>query len=152
MDSSTFYNILVRSHSGLRWIVLILLVLATLNALKKWRGGDTYTSGDKKINLFTLIFTHIQLLLGFILLGISPKVEFSGAAMGDAIRRFFSVEHTTMMLLAVVFITMAYRRAKNTASDDTARFKGSFILYLIALLLILIAIPWPFRELGAGWF
>jgi len=55
------------------------------------------------------------------------------------------------MVVAAVLITIGYFRAKK-ASDDVRKFKALLIIYSIALLLILSAIPWPFRGLGAGWF
>ncbi len=50
-----------------------------------------------------------------------------------------------MMLIAIILITIGYRKAK------VGNAKGVFTYYLIALLLMLAAIPWPFRALGAGW-
>lgn len=144
------YSMLQHSHSGLRWIVLILLVVAIVNGLMKWQGGKTFTAGDKKIGLFAMTAVHIQFLLGLILYFISPKVIFDGASMKDPMLRFYLVEHISMMLLAVGLITVGYSRAKRAASD-TSKFKTTFIFYLIGLILILAAIPWPPRF-GAGWF
>lgn len=145
------YPILVSAHSGLRWMVLLFLLLAIFSSLSKWQGSKPYTANDKRFSLFALIFTHIQLILGLVLYFISPKVRFSGDVMGNTLLRFYTVEHITLMLIAIVLITMGYSRAKR-AITDTAKFKQTFWFYLIGLLLILISIPWPFRNLGAGWY
>jgi len=145
--TSSFYNILVSAHSGLRWLVLIFLLIALYQAFtKRGKFGDIK---ETPFVLIALIITHIQLLAGLILFFISPKVQFGGSTMSSSVLRFFTVEHSLLMIIAVILITMGYSRAKRS----TKPFNVVFNLYLIALILILIGIPWPFREaLGAGWF
>jgi hypothetical protein len=145
------YTLLVHSHSGFRWGVLILLVLAVVNAFRKWRGKNAFTDSDRKLNLFALISVHLQLVFGFVLYFVSPKVIFSAAAMKDAVLRFFLVEHSFMMVIAVVLITIGYSRAKRTDVAEL-KFRRTFILYAFGLLVILGAIPWPFLEYGGKWF
>ncbi len=142
-------NGIIHAHSGLRWVVLILLTAATFMALLKWRSNAPYTEGGRKLNLFTMISMHVQLLLGLALFFMSDKVNFS--QMKDAMYRFFSVEHTTMMLIAIALVTIGYVKSKK-ASEEAKKHKLIFIFYGIALLLILVAIPWPFRGWGNGWF
>jgi len=145
------YEGLKHAHSGIRWIFLALLIYAVVNALLKWRGGKTYTEGDRKVGLFTFITSHIQLLLGLGLYFISPKVgSMSAEVMKNATARFFTVEHISMMILAIILISIGYSSAKR-AVDSGAKFKKTFIFYLIALILVLVAIPWPPRH-GAAWF
>ena len=138
-------SMLVHAHSGLRWIVLALLISAVFKALIKWRSNAPYTEGDRKLNLFTMIATHIQFVLGVILFFISAKVEFGPDTMKDSMLRFFAVEHTTMMVLAIGLITVGYSKVKR-AVEDNKKFRLAFIFFGIALLLILAGIPWPFRE------
>lgn len=145
------YTGLVHAHSGLRWLVLLFLVLAIFSSLTKWQGNKAYQAMDKRFSLLGLIFTHLQLILGLVLYVISPKVQFSGDVMGNAITRFYTVEHISIMLIAIVLITIGYSKAKR-ANTDQKKFKTTFWYYTIGLILILINIPWPFRNLGAGWF
>ena len=141
------YPALLHIHSGLRWIVLILIIVNVLSALGGYGGNKVVGAGDKKLSLMALIFTHVQVLVGLSLYAISPKVQFSGSTMGDSVLRFFTMEHTVMMLIAVILVTIGHRSVKNGS------FKKEFWYYLIALIVILAAIPWPFRTaLGAGWF
>ncbi|AFC25669.1 Eukaryotic cytochrome b561 [Saprospira grandis] len=146
-------NGLQHAHSGLRWLVLIFLLLAIVTSFQKWRANkQEYLNSDKKLPLFALIFTHTQFLIGLILYFMSPKVQFVEGMMKDTYLRFYAVEHISMMVLAVVAITIGYSRAKRL-DDAPARYKTQFMFYLIGLVLMLAGIPWPFREaLGAGWF
>lgn len=145
------YNGLVHAHSGLRWIVLVLLVLAIFNAFSKKSKGVEWTDKDKKITLFAMIFTHVQLLIGLALYFMSPLVQFSEGFMKNPVYRFYSVEHILTMLIAIALITVGYSKSKR-ASESVSKFKSVATFYLIGLILILAGIPWPFRNLGAGWF
>lgn len=141
------YEGLLHAHSGLRWIVLILIIINIFNAIGGLTGNKIFTSKDKKLSFYALIFTHIQALLGLALYFMSPKVQFSGNTMSNSMLRFFTMEHTLMMLIAIVLVTIGNRMAKS------GRVKAVFWYYFIALIIILAAIPWPFRaELGSGWF
>jgi len=143
------YQILDRAHSGLRWIVLFLLVAAVFSAYRSWKAGS---NGQSKMPLYAMIFVHVQLLLGLSLYFISPYVKFESGVMKDALLRFYTVEHITMMLLAIAIITLGYSRAKR-AGNASEKGKTTFWYYLVGLVLILAAIPWPFREgLGGNWF
>jgi hypothetical protein len=142
---------LQHTHSGFRWIVLILLVSAAFKALMKWRSNAPFTEGDRKLNLFTMIAAHVQLLVGLVLYFISDKVDFSGEAMKVPITRFFTAEHSVMMLLAIVLITLGYSKSKK-ATEDASKLKTAFTYFFIALMVLLAGIPWPFRGFGSGWF
>jgi heme A synthase len=142
---------LKHSHSGFRWIVIVILIAAVVFAFLSWKQKKNYSKKDKIIHLVTLILVHLQLLIGLTLyfIGWGTKVDF--AQMGDSMIRFYTIEHSLMMILAITAITIGYSKSKKI-SDSALRFKTIFISYLIGLLLILIAIPWPFRAaLGAGW-
>jgi drug/metabolite transporter (DMT)-like permease len=145
------YNIIRHAHSGLRWIVLALLIIAIVNAFLKWRGKQSYGDSDTKINRFAMIFVHVQVLIGFVVYFISPKVQFAAASMKTAFTRFYLVEHLTIMLAAAILITFGHIRVKRRG-DQIVKHKLLFWYYLIGLLLILLGIPWPFQEYGAGWF
>lgn len=145
------YEILRSAHSGLRWLVLLALILAIVNSLGKTKGGVTFSGKDKKKALFALIFTHIQFLIGLVLYFISPKVIFNSASIKDDVLRFFLVEHVSLMVLAIVLITIGYSKAKRIAMDGK-KFKTILIYYTIGLILILASIPWPFRNLGGSWY
>jgi hypothetical protein len=134
-------EILVRAHSGLRWVVLGLLLAAIYTAFtKRSQPGAAYS----KVYLWAMISTHTQLLIGLILYFWSPKVNFS--MMSEKLYRFYNVEHITGMVIAIVLVTIGHSQAKKLNHGKT------FAYYGIALLVILASIPWPFRGLGGSWF
>lgn len=60
------YTGLLHAHSGLRWIVLVLIVWALFKAISGWSGQKEYQKSDRLSALLALIFTHIQLLIGLV--------------------------------------------------------------------------------------
>lgn len=147
-------EILVRAHSGLRWVILALLLFAIINAAKKQTSGR-YEKKDKMINLFAMISLHIQLLIGLVLYFFSKsgKISFSEGWMKITMFRFYGMEHLLLMIIAIAVITMGRSKAEKKLKGTRDKHRRIMISYTIGLILILIAIPWPFREaLGAGWF
>lgn len=145
------YTALKHSHSGLRWVVLGLLIAAIVKAAGKRRGGTIYPGKDK-LALFALISVHVQLLIGLVLyLWLSPLVSFEGGVMGNSVTRFYTVEHLLGMVIGIVLVTVGYSKAKRQAELNKG-WKTIGTFYLLGLLVILASIPWPFRNLGAGWF
>ena len=71
--------------------------------------------------------------------------------MSDKMTRFLGVEHMVGMLIAIILITVGYKKIK-AGETDGKKFKSMFSYYGIALLLILASIPWPFRFAQYGWF
>ncbi len=130
------YEILKSAHSGWRYIVLILLVVAVLQALMGWFGNKSYTEANRKLNVFALISAHVQLLFGLVLYFLSPLTK---GPMSDAIFRYWKVEHVTMMVLAIVLITIGNAKSKKKV-DAVSKHKTIAIFFGIGLLLIVISI------------
>ena len=138
-------NTLVMTHSMLRYIVLVLLVLAIIKAIAGWATKGSWKPFDDKLNLFTMISVDLQFLLGLILFFVSAKVE---AAMGaeegimkNASARFTIIEHPATMLIGIILIHIGKAKAKK-ATDAVKKHKNIAIFYLIALALIVSKIPW----------
>ncbi|HEY0653895.1 MAG TPA: cytochrome B [Chryseosolibacter sp.] len=140
------YTGLLHTHSFLRYFVLILLVVVIVQSLMGWLGRKPYGSLDNRLGLFLFIFTHTQLLVGLILYFVSPFVQFSGAAMKEASTRYWLVEHSLMMLIAIVLITMARVTSKKMENSE-AKHKRMFIFNTIALVIIVVAIVMSGRGL-----
>lgn len=142
-------NGLLHAHSGLRYIALALLVISIIVAFTSWSAKKPFTEGNRKLYLFTMVAGHIQLLIGLVLYVTRIVPMFSSMGMGEVMKnseaRFFAVEHPAMMLLSLVFLTVGHSMAKRATLDSTKhRFVGVF--YLLALILIFFAIPWPFMD------
>lgn len=143
------YTILLKSHSGLRWLLLAFFILALMQLGRK--GFSECRFNPKRLALLTLITAHIQLLLGLVLYFSSPKVIFAASSMKDSMLRFYLVEHIGLMVIAIIILTIGYSKTKNRL-QEIAGARKAFYYYLVSLILILASIPWPFRSLGAGWF
>ncbi|MDG4716128.1 hypothetical protein [Winogradskyella marincola] len=130
-------------HSGWAYIVLIVLVIATFNALIKFFGNKEFDAKDFRISLFTLITMHIQLLFGIILWftkGYFDEMSVGEVMKNDAVRKL-AVEHPATMLIAVALVTIGYSKHKKKLVSKP-KFKVLAIFYTIALALVLYMIPW----------
>lgn len=145
-------------HSVLRWLVLLVALWAIIKMAAGRSGNKPFTASDKKPALFFLIFMDLQLLVGLYLYFSSPvwgfaslKNNATGTVMKDAAMRFFVIEHLVTMLIALILVHVGYSATKKAATDQK-KFNKAFWCFLIALIVILASIPWPFREaLGRGW-
>jgi heme A synthase len=140
------YNVVKMIHSYWAYLVFIMLVIAAINALIKFFGKKEFHAVDFRISLFTLIVTHIQLLIGIVLFFASNYLSaISDMGMGEVMKnkalRSNIIEHPITMILAVVFITMGYSKHKKKLTSNS-KFKMLAIFYTLALLLVLAKIPW----------
>ena len=134
-------------HSLLRWAVLLFGVIAIIKAIGGLSGKRIYTSGDNKMSLFFMISCDIQFLLGLALyFGNSwfDKLKEPGNMKISSIR-FFTIEHSMMMILAWILVHMGRVLVKKSLTDS-AKHKKTLIFFGLAIVLILAAIPWPVRE------
>ncbi len=140
------YTGFLHLHDTLRWLVLLSIVVTLIKYLTGWLGNQPWKKLD---NILGIVFTSLmdlQLLIGLVLyFFLSPvtKIALSdfGAAMKDANLRFYAVEHLSMMLIAVVLVHIGRAKSKK-AKTDLGKFKIASIFFLIALVLMLAAIPW----------
>ncbi len=140
------YTGLTHLHSAFRYVVIVLLIVVIIKSLLGWINKSKFESIDNKLSLWLLIATHLQLVFGLALYFVSPVVQFNASTMKDATTRYWTVEHLTMMLLAITFITVARITHKKLAADD-AKFRRLFVLNGVALIIIVIAIISSHRGL-----
>jgi len=156
MDTS-LYNALLHVHSAGRWVVLLLLLFAIFNSLIA--GRRPFIRTDNRMGLILTIVADIMLLVGIVLwfTGEWGYKQLQNHGMGEIMKnaslRFFVVEHLAGMLIAIILIHIGKAQARKQISD-AAKHRRTLIFYLLALLIILASIPWPFREIGMnrGWF
>jgi uncharacterized membrane protein YozB (DUF420 family) len=145
-------TVLLSIHSWLRWVVLILAIVAIAKAAAGVTGQKPYTDGDRKVGLFFMISCDIQLLVGLIMyfvtspLGIAAFSMEGVNPMKEAGIRYFAVEHAVMMIIAIALVHIGYSKAKK-GTVDVARHKSALIFFGIALLLMLSRIPFTDRPL-----
>ncbi|MBW7867443.1 MAG: cytochrome B [Brumimicrobium sp.] len=142
---------LIAAHSGMRYIVLLFILVAIINAARKLKATN-YTKKDNLINLLTMVFLHIQLLLGMILYIKSPKVQFAKEMMKETTLRFFTMEHVLIMVIAITLITLGKMKA-GKLEDPAAKHQIIFKYYGLGLIILFVGIPWPFLyNVGAQYF
>jgi hypothetical protein len=139
---------LLHLHNILRWVILLALLITLFQAFTK-------NKAVAKSSLILMITAHIMLLIGLYQVLLGSNWGFFGSAtfpedssvMKDPVRRFFQIEHPLTMIIAVVLITIARRKAKVLQYGKVSLF------LILALGLILIRVPWPFMEyVGRPWF
>jgi FlaA1/EpsC-like NDP-sugar epimerase len=131
---------LLHTHSALRYLILAGLLVIVIRSLVGWMNKKPYTGFDNKASLYLFIFTHIQLLIGLVQYFVTSNVvQFNEGTMKNKELRYWAVEHITIMLIAVVLITVARVSAKKMTTDE-AKHKRMFVFNALALLLILVAI------------
>ena len=139
------YAVLKTIHSYWAYLVLLILVVAIINAFVGKSSGRDFGTKDLRISLFGLIFSHIQLLIGLILYFVSPWFDqWSEMGMGimkNAETRLYLVEHPITNILAIVLITMGWSMHKRQ-SLSAKKFLRIGLFYSLGLLLLLSRIPW----------
>lgn len=153
---TSLYSVMVHLHSVGRWIVLLLLLFAIFNSLIA--GSRPFIKSDNRLGLLVTIFADIMLLLGLYLYFVGPRgyktfesYGSMGAVMKDSAARFYAVEHMAGMLIAIVLLHIGKAQARKPMSDR-AKHRRTMIFYFLALLIILVSIPWPFRQVAGGWY
>ena len=147
------YQTLVQLHSIGRWIILLLLVIAIFRSATA--GSRPYVKSDNTIGLLLTIFSDLMLLVGIYLwfvggVGYQPiKESGMGSVMANPVYRFFTTQHMVGMLAAIVLIHIGKAQGKKNIPDKL-KHRRTFIYFLIALILILACIPWPFMQAGEG--
>ena len=151
------YTGLLHLHNLLRYVIVILLIIAVFKSLMGWLNKKEYTASDNKISLFLLISAHLQLVLGFVVYFNSQLVKSAMADMAAAMKipgiRFFVADHMTSMILGIILITLGRIMGKK-GKTDVAKFRRQTIFFTLAMIVIFYAIPWPWREIGIArpWF
>jgi len=129
-------------HSFWAYLVLILLVVIVLKAITSFK--KEFKDIDLRLALFTLIVSHIQLILGLGVYFSSPafkSLKTNGMKGMDSATRLLAVEHPLMMIIAIILITIGYSKHKKKTTDES-KFKTIALFYGIALILVLSRIPW----------
>ncbi|SHF95300.1 hypothetical protein [Chryseobacterium sp. OV279] len=143
------YQTLTFLHSTFRWIVLLSLVYALWRAYRGYFHHKTFSNTDDSVRHWTATIAHIQLILGTILYVKSPIVKYFWKNFSEAKESldllFFGLIHISLMITAIVLITIGSALAKRKPTDRQ-KFKTMLIWFAVALAVIFIAIPWPFSP------
>ena len=132
-------------HSYWAYLVLIILIVAVVNAIIGLTKKKDFTDKDLRLGLFGLIVSHIQLLIGLAWYFMSPYfnqlTNNTSEVMKSKELRLLALEHPLMMILAIVLITIGWSKHKRKI-ESASKFKMFAIFYGLGLLFILSRIPW----------
>jgi hypothetical protein len=147
------YSIVLTLHSFVRWVLVVVAVVALVRAFSGWLGKQEWTTLDSRLGVLLSSSADLQMLLGLILyIFLSPLTQAAfkdfGAAMSDPVLRYWGVEHIVMLFAAVVLIHIGQTMAKR--AEAALKYKWVAIFLGLALLAMLVAIPWPFLPVGSG--
>jgi UDP-N-acetylmuramyl pentapeptide phosphotransferase/UDP-N-acetylglucosamine-1-phosphate transferase len=143
------YQTLTFLHSLTRWFVLLSLLYAIYRAYIGYSLNKEYSKTDNRIRHWTATTAHIQLIIGILFYIKSPVISYfwnnvkEGVDQPDII--FFGLYHIIAMLTAIVLITIGSAKAKRKIKAKE-KFRIQLVWFLIALVVIFIAIPWPFSP------
>ena len=140
------YPFFLAAHNIIRWVALILGIVVTVRAFLGWFGKKDWSNQDRKLGIFYTSAMDVQLLLGLLLyFFFSPLTQSAfrdfAAAMGNTGLRFFVIEHSLVMLLAVVFAHLGSVFSKK-AQDSLAKHKRAALWYALSVLLLIVGMPW----------
>ena len=148
------YPHLLAFHSLVRWIVLGAAIFAVWVAISGWLKSKPIGPALRRAGTIFVVSLDVQLLIGLILyFAVSPLTRMAfqnmAVAMKDHEMRFFTVEHTTYMLVAVTLAHVGSVMSRK-AKTDRAKYRVATLTYGLSLLLILGGIPWwrPLLRLG----
>ncbi|KDN54605.1 hypothetical protein [Flavobacterium seoulense] len=144
------YQSILICHSFMRWLVLASLIYSIYIAYKGYYYKRPFTKKDNLVRHWTATIAHIQLLFGILVYVQSPIVKYFWKNFKDGIENidiaFFGLIHFILMFVAITLITIGSALAKRKLSEEQ-KFKIMLVWFSIALIIIFIAIPWPFSPL-----
>lgn len=143
------YDYLLMLHNLFRWLVLFIAIYTLYTNFVGWKNAKTYTRRDKVMNSTFVGMLDLQLIIGLLLYFVfSPTTQLAFNDMKYAMHnpelRFYAVEHIAGMVIAIIVAHIGAAISKRSKSD-THKFRKAFIFFGIAILLILLSLPFTFH-------
>ena len=146
------YSHVLALHSLVRWLVLMLLLYSICRAYVGYVNNKSFLKSDDRFRHWTAPMAHIQLMIGMVLYTQSPMVKHFWSDAGMMLKNweqsFYGFIHIFLMFISIIFLTIGSAMAKRKALDRD-KFKTMLIWFSVALIIILIAIPWPFSPFSS---
>lgn len=137
------FNFMLQAHRGFAYLLLVLTAVFIIALLVTMFGYSGKISKLlRKSTLFTMIFFHLQAVIGLVMLfffspGFKAAKE-AGTLMKDAVARNTYIEHPTAMIIAAVLLTILNKKFK---TNDTLQMTW-VIMGIIAIALMMWAFQW----------
>ena len=147
------YEIMLFCHNWFRWIVVFALIGVCFNYLKALKSKSKFLGEFRSFKLLQEFFGH-QIGFGLgLYIGLSPFVKHGISNPEDIsdneIIRFWTLYHGPMMILSFLILVVSFQVMKKRPEK---RVLVMSITSSISLILIFLAIPWPWLEYGRPWF
>lgn len=134
------YDILLKAHSGIRWLVVLVGVITLVKLLMTWLGNGSFGKGERGLLSATAGLFDLMFLLGLVML----ILHWTGDSAPQRNTMQQMLEHGGANLIAVILVHIA---AKARGATDAARAQKAFIFLAIAFGLVALAIS----RLTQGW-
>jgi hypothetical protein len=143
------YQPLLILHSITRWLVLATLLISICRAYIGFNQNKTFSKSDNALRHWTATVAHLQLITGILLYIKSPVIKYFWGNFNEAVKytdtSFFGLYHIVLMILSVVLVTIGSALAKRKNTDNE-KYKTMLVWFSVSLIIIFIAIPWPFSP------
>ncbi len=135
------YSLLLALHNLNRW-VLILVGLATLVGIVLWIRRREAPAWLVSAGRTWMIAFDVQLLLGLLLLAVSPVIRPGWSApMEHPAFRYFVMEHGIPMVVALALVHWGYRTLKQAQSEEDPCWCRVWQLFIAWLIMVAVT-PW----------
>ncbi len=124
-----FYDVLLKAHSGLRWLVLLLVVVTIAKLLVTWLGNGRYGKGERILSKASVGMMDLMFIIGISML-VSVWMQ-NGEPVG------FHLEHGVINIIAII---IAHFAGKGRGATDPLRARNGALLFVLSLGLIVLAI------------
>lgn len=145
------FSVLLSIHSFIRWIVLVGFIVVLYKSYNGYKKDYIISSLDHKLRYILPVICWIQLTFGFILYNKSAMVKYFFNHLPESLNereiRFFGIEHSTVMPLAIIILSIGAWKSYKLKQDHNKAYKNWFRWTLISFILIITSIPWSFWPL-----
>ncbi|MDX9749557.1 MAG: hypothetical protein RBT71_00550 [Flavobacteriales bacterium] len=132
------------AHSLLRYLLLLAVAFAGITHLLGWLRNTPILNGERSAAILAMVLCHVQLVVGIVMYIVYAKHT---ADASDPAGRYWKFEHATMMLVVIALVTLG-RSLSKRAKEERLKQRHVAVFYLIALMLMLVTIPWPGSHFG----
>ncbi len=148
----TAYSTVLFLHNSFRWAILAVGIYALFRAATGILAKGGWLPADDKARRLFPIALDIQVVLGVVLMFVSPVAQNAFSSMGDAMRtreiRLAVIEHPFIAIAALALAHMGSVKIRKL-KDSREKFKALLLYYGLALLLLVARMPtWKLPHLG----
>ncbi|MDA9258031.1 hypothetical protein N9P32_00610 [Flavobacteriaceae bacterium] len=145
MNLTIIFEWILQLHSLWAILTMTIIFYTVLRFFFNALQNKIFTLLDLRIALFTLIFCHIQFIIGIVLYFLSPKFKWWYNGLEEILENneyfFYLVKHPLLNIFSILSITIGWSLFKK-AKTNQKRFTRIGVFYLIGFLLILLATPY----------